>query len=230
MHHQDNNSAAKPELLTNDKVLAEFKGLDIVRVGQNNLEKYTKFIYNVYASNFGQRSGWQPSKNDLEYMLETDQVHFPHSHYIAFKNQEGAFVSGGKITKKVPGIQFKIETKFGYDLKQYFADANIPVHNFWHMGRLATDKKALKNSDSSASSLQVLYKLIEVCSAVITKHPHNIVVAELDALAYRIFKTMGINVQRMGEGIESLGSLKYPVYILASDAKHWMNTQSLYQK
>ncbi|OJJ21143.1 hypothetical protein BKI52_11280 [marine bacterium AO1-C] len=227
MDHQENNSAAKPELSLDDRVIAQLGDLHVCQVGQSNLEKYTQFIYNVYVESFSKRSGWQPSQKDYEYMLEIDRLHFPYSHYFVFKDQEGNYVSGGKITRKVPKLQFNIETKFHYDLDQYFAEANIPVRNYWHIGRLATDKQALKNARTSVSSLQILNKLVEIFGTVVTKDKHNIVIAELDALAYRIFKTMGINVQRMGEGVESLGSLKYPVYVLAKDIRHWMHTQSL---
>ncbi len=227
MDLQHNNSAAKPEQPLNDQVIAELGDLHVCQVGQHSLEKYTQFIYNIYVDSFGQRSGWQPSVKDYEYMLEIDRQHFPHSYYVVFKDQAGNYVSGGKITRKVPALKFNIETKLHYNLEEYFAKANIMVRNYWHIGRLATNKRALKKAKTLVSSLQILNKLIETFGAIVTKSKHQVVVAELDALAYRIFKTMGINVQRMGEGIESLGSLKYPVFILNDDVRHWMQARGL---
>ncbi|EAY25124.1 hypothetical protein [Microscilla marina] len=226
MYSINEKSTAKNQALTEDKVLSIIDGLIFCQVGRKSLEKYSKFVYDVYVDSYKKRNGWEPVDGELEHMIQEDKEQFEHSYYFAFKTHEGEFVGGAKVTKKVPSLDFAIETEFNYNLKEFFEMGNIPTRDFWHMGRTAINKYTLQAAETKLSSVQILDKLMWECYNVVTQEEHNMIIGEADAMAYRIYRVKGVHVQRMGEGIDYLGSITYPVFILGKDLKSWMNINS----
>lgn len=219
------NSAPKNQVLIEDKQIGKtIDGLIFCQVGLKSLEKFSKFVYDVYVESYNKRKGWEPIDGELEYMIEEDKKQFEHSYYFAFKNFNGDFVGGAKVTKMVPSLQFPIETDFNYNINEYFKNENIPTNDFWHMGRTAIDKNTLKNSNTKMTSIQILDRLMWECYNVVAQEKHNMMIGEVDAMAYRIYRVKGVQVYKMGEGIDYLGSMTYPAYIKGEDLKVWMRT------
>mgnify|MGYP001147120135 FL=1 len=50
-------------------------------------------------------------------------------------------------------------------------------------------------------------------------------VAEVDAMAYRISRLVSLNMRKMGQGKEYLGSFTYPIHILKKDMDIFLNHQ-----
>lgn len=218
------NSAPKNQVLLEDKHIGAIKdGLIFCQVGKNNIEKFSKFVYDVYVESYNKRKGWEPIDGELEYMIEEDKRQFKHSYYFAFKNLDGEFVGGAKITKMIPTLKFPIETDFNYDVREYFTQKGIPTNDFWHMGRTAINKATLCDSNTQITSIQILDRLMWECYNVVAQEENNMMIGEVDAMAYRIYRVKGVQVYKMGEGIDYLGSMTYPAYIKATDLKVWMN-------
>ncbi|OJJ20477.1 hypothetical protein BKI52_18645 [marine bacterium AO1-C] len=221
MYSQE-NLVAKSHAKENGVFIEHIGGLELWQVGRKDIAKYSEFVYNVYVDNYSKRDGWVPEEGELQYMIDEDNKQFDHSVYFAFRTPDGRFVGGSKVTNITQSsLEFPIQTEFGYDLNQFFSNENVPVNNFWHLGRVAIDKHVLKDVNSDVKSNYIIKRLLLECSRTVSQIKDNTIVAEVDALAYRICRVTGLNMRKMGEGKNYLGSFTYPAYILYSDMKHF---------
>jgi len=216
MYSQE-NLVAKNQELEHSQLIGKLDNLEVWRVGANELEKFSEFVFDVYVDNYQKRDGWEPVNDELRYMINEDKTQFSQSFYVALKNSDGEFLGSAKVTKMSPSLKFPIQTEFGYDLKQYFENANVPTKDFWHLGRFAINKHVLKRSNTALKTHHIFKRLLKECANYAFQSEQNMMIAEVDAMAYRISRLVSLNMRKMGEGKEYLGSFTYPIHITKRD-------------
>ncbi len=208
-----------------EKVLIRnYHKLNFYKIGWSELAKYTRFVYGIYANSSTDNQTWELTPEDLQTMYYEDQTYFPHSAYFAFTNFQDQILGTIKVTQKSTLVLLPTEVEYNIDLKARCKEWDIALSDIWHAGRLAVDKKLLKQTTNNLSSRQMFLELVCQVFGHICQQPKGVFLAEADKRVMHLFRQVGINMQQVGKGRMYLGSETYPVIISHDDMLAWLNT------
>ena len=205
-----------------DQFVRQFGSLSLYQVGRENLPEFSKFVFDIYKKHYWKKYQWMPSAKELLEMQQSDASQFKNSVYFGFKNANQELLGTIKATQKVGNLRFPIEYEFGIDLKTICEKRGEPVHEIWHLGRLAIHSESLLRQGASLSSKQLFRLLLHYSLTCTNKSIHNLVIAESDVLIYQLFKDIGISMEIVGDVKNCLGSPTYPVIMTGKVIRNWL--------
>ncbi|WP_075341449.1 hypothetical protein [Tenacibaculum agarivorans] len=211
----------------NDELIDVYKNMYLYKVGYNNLEKLSNFVYEKYAFHYQKKYNWEPDVTVKQEMFESDKDQFKDSVYFAFKNLDDQFLGTIKVSKRV-GQQFSIEKDFDINVDDFVNQQNFPVNSIWHLGRLAIASDLLKTT-YEVSSKEVIKNLLIHSLSYIAEHPDNLMLAESDVLIHKIFDDIGVHMEIIGEKKDFLGSPTYPVMLRSKAIRKWLSEEINYE-
>lgn len=196
--------------------------LVIYQVSKNKLRHFTEFVFQVYAKDYRKKYGWKASRKDLDVMIQEDLAYADSSVFIAMKNLTGRILGSIRISQKTrEDIVFPIEKDFGIDLKELYPAQGTKPHEIWHGGRLAIDQAALEEEGITMNAIKMIRTLLGYAAKIVSRHPANILVCEVDQILYKLMRALGLNARIVGEGKQYLGSMTYPVMITGQALREW---------
>ncbi len=209
-----------------DTLLQVQDNLIVYQVSKQNLPDFTNFVFNVYAKDYQQKYGWQPSQNDLVYMLQEDEQYADESVFIAVKSLSGKIIGTVRLSHKAnPNIKFPIENTFGITVQDLYPEKGVKPNEIWHCGRLAIDKDIIKEENININSIKILKMLIYYIGDIAFQKMDNILVSESDHISYKLMRALGFNMRIVGDGLDYLGSMTYPTMTSAKDYHTWYQNQ-----
>lgn len=215
------------ERILEKALVRNYKSVKLYRVGWTELADYTRFVYGIYTNSSTDDQAWELTSEDLRTMHYEDQTYFPHSAYFAFMNPQDQILGTIKVTQKSELVLLPTEVEYQMDLKALCKEWGIKLGNIWHAGRLAVDKRLLKQTTVDVSSRQMFLELVCQAFIHICQHPKGVFLAEADKRVMHLFRKVGINMQQVGKGKMYLGSETYPVMIAHQDMLAWLDADLL---
>lgn len=211
----------------NDTLIDVYKNIYLYRVGYENLEKLSNFVFEKYAYHYQKKYDWKPNSTVKEKMFEADKNQFKDSVYLAFKSLDNRFIGTIKVSKRT-SQKFSIEKDFNIDIDDLAHRQNFPVNTIWHLGRLAIASDILK-AEYTASSKELIKILLIHSLSYIAIDENNLMLAESDVLIHEIFSDLGVYMEIIGEKKEFLGSPTYPVILTSKSIRKWLSTSKNYK-
>ncbi len=208
--------------LSENKQLTHYKGLNLYQVNQHNLPYFSNFVFKWYRYHYAKQYNWQPADQVQQAMHTSDAQRFHQSVCFAFANAAEEILGTIKVTYQIAGDVFPIEQEFHIDLQQVIQERQLAVQHIWHLGRLAIDSHTLRREYPDIRSKELVTQLVRQAFLIVDQNPRSLVVAESDALIYQLFRSIGINMQKIGPSQECLGSPTYPVIMTGPDIHDWL--------
>ena len=210
------------------QLLKKYNELSLYQIGKTELSEFSRYVFQQYAYHYHKKYDWEAPASQLVEMQLEDQECFDHAHFFGFRTAQGKLVGSMKITQKAPEMLLPIEEDFQLDLNELIRKRDLKANAIWHLGRFAVDTNELRTKKIGIASKEVLRLLLIHAFEKMDKDGNDLLVAESDVLIYKLFHSLGINMQLVGEAKMYIGSPTYPVMITGQDIKQWlaMNTAS----
>lgn len=215
------------EALKENKLVAVYKRLYVYQIGYTDLENFSSFVYNKYAYHYQKKYNWNPNSSIKTAMYATDKEQFKTGFYFGIKTINDEFIGTMKVSKRTTE-KLSIEKDFDISIPYFIKNLDFPVHNIWHLGRLAVASELLRTQYTSVSSKDIIKNLLLHTLSYIAQNPFDIMFAESDVLIHKIFDELGLYMEIIGDKKEFLGSPTYPVMLTSKTIRKWLATQKEY--
>ncbi|MCH2045196.1 MAG: hypothetical protein MK212_13860 [Saprospiraceae bacterium] len=224
------STAIIPRNLSHDHdiTLAEYEGFEVVLVGTNNLFKFTKFVYQIYAENFPKRGGQAPTLEEFEEMQKADRTFANHTLFLTFQSN-GNIIAAARLTQRNDDLyQLPTEYHYGFDLNQFIANNKLKSSNCWHAGRTAIDKKRCSKYGNSVKQANLELLMSWSIHLIQQYSPNPYYIHECEMYLIRILQRIyGWHTYVIGEGKMDLGTVSYPLYTPNSSLARHLQKHSL---
>ena len=127
-------------------------GLQYVRIGRNDLESYTRFVYRIFVERIGRRYAWQPKPGEFETMLFEERMLFESGFFIAARTGDGRFVGAMRAARWQPGLRLTAERIFNIEPALLARRWGVSPRSIWHVSQMCVDTPALIEMKARASS------------------------------------------------------------------------------
>ena len=213
-----------------DRKIVSFEEGVLVKVGQQNLPYFSKFVFDLYNFHYLKKYNWNASQEELYDMAIQDQDHIDDAIFFAYKNNQDELLGTIKLTPKQNDLVFPIEESFGIDIEQLILERKLKVKNIWHLGRLAINSYKVRDQQMRIQSREVMRLLLIAAFREVDQSEEALIIAEADQLIYKLFHEMGINMQIIGEAQGYLGSPTYPTIMTGEDIRLWLRKNPIIQE
>ena len=130
-----------------------------------------------------------------------------HSHILVATTFDEQIVGSIRLMKWDKMQKLPIQKHF--HLTSFIHLLPVDCATIWHIGRFAVDSDA--NCGLTLFKQLMLYAMVPIY-----ENKNDVLLAECDNKLLRAMKLMGIQAQRLGEGLKYLGSETTPIYITYS--------------
>ena len=203
-------------------MLGKNRNLTYYQLKESDIEKFTSFIYQVYAKEYKEKYNWNPESSCYDEMIAEDRKYAPYAnHYICYDQQAG-IIGACRITKKSGDTVFPIETSFHVKLDYLLKGGFFDIHEVWHFGRLAIDKQKIREYNLPVSSREILSNLLFLSLSVVCRDKNNLLISEIDYNVFRLMNQLGINMEIVGMPKFYIGSNTFPAIVTAFDLSDWL--------
>jgi len=200
------------------KILERPDGLVVWRIGRNRLREFTRTVYHVYDTVYDSAGIDTLSDGDLHAMYAEDLRLLPVSIFLAIACPSGEIVATVRISKITRKDKFPIETVFKINPHEFAKQLRPKPHIIWHGGRLCVDKETLLRRGFPRSySVRLVKDINRYVFKLMPAFADDVIFAEIDQMAERIFHSMGFHWKIIGETLFYLGSMTSPVMIRYGD-------------
>lgn len=205
-----------------DVCIARHDNVALYQIGHNNLDHFTRFVFEIYDYHYKKKYHWRSTEHDLHQMQQSDLAQRHNSVHFEYRNDCNQTLGTIKATLKDDSISFAIEYDFHIDIGELVNELDFEVNEVWHLGRLAIDSNALRKQNLALGGRQMMRQLLIHSLGVINHQPNNLMIAESDVMIYEIFHSFGLNMQAIGDVRLCIGSPTYPVIITGHDINQWL--------
>ena len=191
--------------------------LELWRIGLDRLEAFSNTVYEVY------RHAFDESDLDRNDIIAEDMVFFSCNCSIFFAvtaPNGGDVICTFRLAQKNRFLPLPIETTFNLDCCAILNQLSVPEKNAWHGGRLSINKPVLyKHGFAKSKSLELLRDINTYIFNFMgsSGETNTVLFCELDRTAKRIYGSIGLPFEVVGEPLYYMGSVTYPVILRLKD-------------
>ena len=196
--------------------------LELWEFGPERIIDFSYSIYQTYKKVYGGRHAWESGYFEFGQILQEDVELMHHAHFFGITSPDRTILCTGRVYARSPWILFPLEKIWDCNVLKIARNARA----IYHGGRLTVNKLALKERGYPGATSVELFKRVHVYSmAALRPEPGDAFFGELDELALRVYRFLGIPTRVLAEPLDYMGSKTYPVRLAMSDIRpdHWLD-------
>lgn len=190
-----------------DRVLEEMDNLRLVQLGQDRVDDFTHFVWDVFVRRIGKRQGWEAQQEELEEMLEEERLYAPRGIYFAAcRKSDDQIVGAYRMVQWRTNHVFPVEKVFGINITQLALEKRVSPHTIWHASQLAVDKEAIQAAGTS--SKKVVFRIFCHSVDAMRVAGANYTIAETDPQVERMLQRHDVKMQPISDFADYIGQTR----------------------
>jgi len=187
-----------------DIFLEEIDDLKLVQLGQNRVDDFTHFVWDVFKDRIGKRQGWEAQEEELAQMLEEERLFAPRGVYFAAcRKSDDRIVGAYRMVQWRSNHIFPAEKYFGLSMTRLAIEKGVSPHSIWHASQLAVNKAAITAEGSS--TLKVVFRIFCHATGAMFQQGATFTVAETDPGVNRVLSRHGVHFDPISDLQDYIG-------------------------